>query len=136
MVPRYARPEMTAIWEPENRFRIWFEIEAHALDAMADLGVVPPEAAETVWFADKNSPPFDIARIDAIEAETKHDVIAFLTHVAERTGASARFLHQGITSSDVLATCLAVQLARASDLLIAGLADLLDVLKRRAFEHR
>jgi adenylosuccinate lyase len=127
---------MTAIWEPANRFRIWFEIEAHALDAMADLGVVPPEAAETVWFADKNSPPFDIARIDAIEAETKHDVIAFLTHVAERTGPSARFLHQGMTSSDVLDTCLAVQLARASDLLIADLDDLLAVLKRRAFEHK
>ena len=136
MVPRYARPAMTAIWEPANRFRIWFEIEAHALDAMADLGVVPPEAAETVWFADKNSPPFDIARIDAIEAETKHDVIAFLTHVAERTGPSARFLHQGMTSSDVLDTCLAVQLARASDLLIADLDDLLAVLKRRAFEHK
>jgi adenylosuccinate lyase len=136
MIPRYARPEMTAIWEPGNRFRIWFEIEAHALDAMADLGTVPPEAAETVWFADKNSPPFDIARIDAIEAETRHDVIAFLTHVAERTGPSARFLHQGMTSSDVLDTCLAVQLARASDILIADLDALLEVLKRRAFEHK
>jgi adenylosuccinate lyase len=136
MVPRYARPEMTAIWAPENRFRIWFEIEAHALDAMADLGSVPPEAAETVWFADRNSPPFDIDRIDAIEAETKHDVIAFLTHVAERTGPSARFLHQGMTSSDVLDTCLAVQLARASDLLLADLDALLAVLKRRAFEHK
>jgi adenylosuccinate lyase len=127
---------MTALWEPETRFRIWFEIEAHALDAMADLGTVPPEAAETVWFADKNSPPFDIARIDAIEAETKHDVIAFLTHVAERTGPSARFLHQGMTSSDVLDTCLAVQLARASDILLADLDALLEVLKRRAFEHK
>jgi adenylosuccinate lyase len=136
MIPRYARPEMTAIWEPENRFRIWFEIEAHALDAMAGLGTVPPEAAETVWFADKHSPPFDIARIDAIEAETRHDVIAFLTHVAERTGPSARFLHQGMTSSDVLDTCLAVQLARASDILIADLDGLLEVLKRRAFEHK
>jgi adenylosuccinate lyase len=136
MIPRYARPEMTAVWAAETRFRIWFEIEAHALDAMADLGTVPPEAAETVWFVDKNSPPFDIARIDAIEAETKHDVIAFLTHVAERTGPSARFLHQGMTSSDVLDTCLAVQLARASDILIADLDDLLAVLKRRAFEHR
>jgi adenylosuccinate lyase len=136
MVPRYARPEMTAIWEAGNRFRIWFEIEAHALDAMADLGTVPPEAAETVWFADKNSPPFDIARIDAIEAETRHDVIAFLTHVAERTGPSARFLHRGMTSSDVLDTCLAVQLARASDILIADLDALLEVLKRRAFEHK
>ena len=136
MVPRYSRPRMTAIWEPESRYRIWFEIEAHALDAMADLGVVPPEAAETVWFADKNSPPFDIARIDAIEAETRHDVIAFLTHVAERTGPSARFLHQGMTSSDVLDTCLAVQLARASDILLEDLDELLAVLKRRAFEHR
>jgi adenylosuccinate lyase len=136
MIARYARPEMTAVWAAETRFRIWFEIEAHALDAMADLGTVPPEAAETVWFADENSPPFDIARIDAIEAETKHDVIAFLTHVAERTGPSARFLHQGMTSSDVLDTCLAVQLARASDILIADLDALLAVLKRRAFEHK
>src|SRR3954453_4863321 len=136
MVPRYARPAMTAIWAPETRFRIWFEIEAHALDAMADLGTGPPEAAETVWFADENWPPFDIARTDAIEAETKHDVIAFLTHVAERTGPSARFLHQGMTSSDVLDTCLAVQLARASDILIADLDELLAVLKRRAFEHK
>ena len=136
MVPRYARPAMTAIWEPENRFRIWFEIEAHALDAMADLGSVPPEAAETIWFADRNSPPFDVARIEAIEAETKHDVIAFLTHVAERTGPSARFLHQGMTSSDVLDTCLAVQLKRAADILLADLDELLAVLKRRAFEHK
>src|SRR3954463_8094393 len=136
MVPRYARPEMTAIWEPENRYRIWFEIEAHALDAMADLGLVPPEATETVWFPDRNSPPLDIGRIDAIEAETKHDVIAFLTHVAERTGPSARFLHQGMTSSDVLDTCLAVQLSRAADLLIEDLDALLAVLKRRALEHK
>ena len=136
MVPRYSRPRMTAVWEPESRYRIWFEIEAHALDAMADLGVVSPEAAEAVWFADKNSPPFDIARIDAIEAETRHDVIAFLTHVAERTGPSARFLHQGMTSSDVLDTCLAVQLARASDILIEDLDDLLAVLRRRAFEYK
>ena len=136
MVPRYARPEMSAIWEAQARYRIWFEIEAHAADAMADLGVVPPEAAETIWFADKNSPPFDIARIDAIEAETRHDVIAFLTHVAERTGPSARFLHQGMTSSDVLDTCLAVQLARAADILLADLDALLAVLKRRAHEHK
>ena len=136
MIPRYARPEMTALWEPETRYRIWFEIEAHAADAMAELGVVPPAAAETIWFADANSPPFDIDRIDAIEAETKHDVIAFLTHVAERTGPSARFLHQGMTSSDVLDTCLAVQLARASDILLADLDALLDVLKRRAHEHK
>jgi len=127
---------MTALWDPETRYRIWFEIEAHALDAMADLGTVPPEAAETIWFADRNSPPFDIARIDAIEAETKHDVIAFLTHVAERTGPSARFLHQGMTSSDVLDTCLSVQLARASDILLADLDALLAVLKRRAYEHK
>jgi adenylosuccinate lyase len=127
---------MTSIWEPESRYRIWFEIEAHALDAMADLGVVPPEAAEAVWSADRSAPPFDIARIDAIEAETRHDVIAFLTHVAERTGPSARFLHQGMTSSDVLDTCLAVQLARASDILIEDLDELLAVLKRRAFEHK
>src|SRR6201995_3007451 len=136
MIPRYARPAMTAIWEPQARYRIWFEIEAHALDAMADLGIVPPEAAETIWFADKNSPPFDIDRIDAIEAETKHDVIAFLTHVAERTGPSARFLHQGMTSSDVLDTCLAVQLARATYILLDDLDALLAVLKRRAFEHK
>jgi adenylosuccinate lyase len=136
MIPRYARPAMTALWEPEARYRIWFEIEAHALDAMAELGVVPPEAAETIWYADKHSPPFDIARIDAIEGETKHDVIAFLTHVAERTGPSARFLHQGMTSSDVLDTCLAVQLAQAADILLADLDALLEVLKRRAFEHK
>src|SRR5438309_2088165 len=136
MIPRYSRPEMAALWTPETRYRIWFEIEAHALDAMSDLGIVPPEAAETVWFADRNSPPFDIERIDAIEAETKHDVIAFLTHVAERTGMSARFLHQGMTSSDVLDTCLAVQLARAADLLIADVDALLAVLKRRAYEHK
>jgi adenylosuccinate lyase len=136
MIPRYSRPDMAALWAPEAKYRIWFEIEAHAADAMAELGVVPPEAAATIWFADKNSPPFDIARIDAIEAETRHDVIAFLTHVAERTGPSARFLHQGMTSSDVLDTCLAVQLARASDLLIADLDALLGVLKRRAYEHK
>src|SRR3954453_2108741 len=136
MIPRYSRPEMSAIWSAESRYRIWFEIEAHALDAMAELGIVPPEAAATIWFADENSPPFDIARIDAIEEETRHDVIAFLTHVAERTGPSARFLHQGMTSSDVLDTCLAVQLRQAADILIADLDDLLAVLKRRAFEHK
>ncbi len=136
MVPRYARPEMTAIWSPETRFRIWFEIEAHATDALAELGVVPKEAAAAIWAADKAAPPFDIARIDAIEAETKHDVIAFLTHVSERTGDAARFLHQGMTSSDVLDTALAVQLARASDILLADLDALLAVLKRRAFEHK
>src|SRR3954462_14294429 len=136
MIPRYARPEMAALWEPEARFRIWFEIEAHAADAMAALGVVPPEAAATIWFADEHSPPFDVERIDAIEAETRHDVIAFLTHVAERTGPSARFLHQGMTSSDVLSPCLAVQLSRAAVLLIADLDALLAMLKRRAFEHK
>jgi adenylosuccinate lyase len=136
MIPRYSRPEMVAIWAPETRFQIWFEIEAHALDAMAELGIVPRAAAEKVWAAHAAQPPFDIARIDAIEAETKHDVIAFLTHVAERTGEEARFLHQGMTSSDVLDTCLAVQLKRAADLLIADLDALLAVLKRRAFEHK
>src|ERR1044072_3399093 len=136
MIDRYARPEMAALWEPEARYRIWFEIEAHAADAMAELGTVPREPAEPICFAAANSPPFDIDRIDAIEAETRHDVIAFLTHVAERTGPSARFLHQGMTSSDVLDTCLAVQLARASDILIADLDALLDVLKRRAHEHK
>jgi adenylosuccinate lyase len=123
---------MTAIWAPEAKFRIWFEIEAHALDAMAELGIVPKEAAQAVW--DRGA--FDADRIDAIEAEVKHDVIAFLTNVAEHVGPEARFLHQGMTSSDVLDTCLAVQLARASDLLIEDLDQLLDVLKRRAFEHK
>lgn len=136
MIPRYSRPEMVSIWAPETRFQIWFEIEAHALDAMAELGIVPREAAAKVWDAHRASPPFDIARIDAIEAETKHDVIAFLTHVAERTGPEARFLHQGMTSSDVLDTCLAVQLKRAADVLVADLDALLAVLKRRAFEHK
>src|SRR5439155_17545770 len=132
MVPRYARPQVTSIWEPQAKFRIWFEIEAHALDAMAELGIVPKEAAEAVW-AKGN---FDVDRIDAIEAEVKHDVIAFLTNVAEYVGPEARFLHQGMTSSDVLDTCLAVQLARASDLLIEDLDALLAVLKRRAYEHK
>ncbi len=136
MVPRYSRPEMTAIWTPENRFRIWFEIEAHATDALAELGVVPKEAAARIWEADKAAGDFDIERIDSIEAETKHDVIAFLTHVAERTGPEARFLHQGMTSSDVLDTCLAVQLARASDILLEDLDALLAVIKRRALEHK
>ena len=136
MIPRYSRPEMAALWEPQSRFRIWFEIEAHATDALAELGVVPREAAARIWAADAAAGPFDIARIDAIEAETKHDVIAFLTHVAERTGPEARFLHQGMTSSDVLDTCLAVQLSRASDLLLADLDRLLAVLRARAEEHR
>jgi len=132
MIPRYSRPQMTAIWAPEAKFRIWFEIEAHALDSMAELGIVPKEAAQAVW--DRGA--FDADRIDAIEAEVKHDVIAFLTNVAEHVGPEARFLHQGMTSSDVLDTCLAVQLARASDLLIEDIDRLLEVLKRRALEHK
>ena len=136
MVPRYSRPAMAALWTPEARFRIWFEIEAHATDALAELGVVPREAAARIWEADAAAGPFDVARIDAIEAETRHDVIAFLTHVAERTGPEARFLHQGMTSSDVLDTALAVQLARASDILLADLDALLGVLKRRAIEYK
>jgi adenylosuccinate lyase len=132
MIPRYSRPDMVDIWTPESRFRIWFEIEAHALDAMADLGIVPKDAAKAVW--DKGA--FEVERIDEIEAVTKHDVIAFLTNVAEHVGDEARFLHQGMTSSDVLDTCLAVQLARASDILIADIDALLAVLKRRAYEHK
>jgi len=132
MIPRYSRPQMSSIWAPEARFRIWFEIEAHALDAMAELGTVPKEAAEGVW----SRGAFDVERIDAIEAEVKHDVIAFLTSVAEHVGPEARFLHQGMTSSDVLDTALAVQLKQASDLLIEDLDGLLEVLERRAREHR
>jgi adenylosuccinate lyase len=132
MIPRYARPQMSSLWAPETRFRIWFEIEAHAMDAMAELGIVPREAAEAVWAKGG----FDVERIDTIETEVKHDVIAFLTSVAEHVGPEARFLHQGMTSSDVLDTCLAVQLKRASDLLIEDLDALLEVLKRRAFEHK
>ena len=132
MIPRYSRPQMASIWAPETRFRIWFEIEAHALDAMAELGTVPKEAAAAVW----ERGAFEVERIDAIEAEVKHDVIAFLTNVAEHVGPEARFLHQGMTSSDVLDTCLAVQLSRAADLLIEDVDRLLEVLKRRAFEHK
>jgi adenylosuccinate lyase len=132
MIPRYSRPQMTKIWEPENRFRIWFEIEAHATDAMAELGIVPKAAAKEVWAKGK----FDIARIDEIERETKHDVIAFLTNLAEHVGEPARFVHQGMTSSDVLDTCLAVQLSQASDILLADLDGLLAALKRRALEHK
>src|SRR5215211_7200591 len=128
MIPRYSRPEMTAIWSPETRFRIWFEIEAHATDALAELGVVPREAARAIW----ERGAFDIDRIDEIERETKHDVIAFLTNVAEHVGEEARFMHQGMTSSDVLDTCLAVQLKRAADILIEDRDRLLDALKRRA----
>ena len=134
MIPRYSRPEMVRIWSPETRFRIWFEIEAHAADAQAALGVIPKSAAEAVWRA--RDVEFDIARIDEIEATTKHDVIAFLTHLAEIVGEEARFVHQGLTSSDVLDTCLAVQLARAADLLIADLDALLAALKARALEHK
>src|SRR6187431_661905 len=119
MIPRYSRPEMVAIWSPETRFRIWFEIEAHAADAMAKLGVVPKAAAKKIWDKGKNA-RFDVERIDAIEREVKHDVIAFLTHLAEFVGPDARFIHQGMTSSDVLDTCFSVQLARASDILLAG----------------
>ncbi len=135
MIPRYARKEMADIWAPETRFRIWFEIEAHATDKLAELGVVPKEAAAKIWEKGRNA-TFDVARIDAIEAEVKHDVIAFLTHLSEIVGPEARFVHQGMTSSDVLDTCLSVQLTRAADLLLADLDGLLDVLKRRAIEHR
>ncbi|MEI6559801.1 MAG: adenylosuccinate lyase [Rhodospirillaceae bacterium] len=133
MIPRYSRPEMVRIWEPENRFQIWYEIEAHACDAQAALGVIPPEAAAAVWACDR---AFDIARIDEIERETRHDVIAFLTHLGEKVGPLARFVHQGMTSSDVLDTCLAVQLTQAADLLLADLDALLAALKRRALEHK
>jgi adenylosuccinate lyase len=136
MIPRYSRAEMATIWEPESRFRIWFEIEAHALDAMAELGVVPASATKAVWDWWATNPAIDVARIDEVEAVVKHDVIAFLTWVAEQVGPEARFLHQGMTSSDVLDTCLAIQLARAADILIADLDALLIVLKRRAQEHK
>lgn len=135
MIPRYSRPEMASIWSPEARFRIWFEIEAHAADAMAELGIVPKEAAAKIWELGGKA-EFDVERIDAIEREVKHDVIAFLTHLAEFVGPEARFVHQGMTSSDVLDTCLAVQLARAADLLIADVDKLLAVLERRAFEFK
>jgi adenylosuccinate lyase len=135
MIPRYSRPEMVALWEPETRFRIWFEIEAHACDAMAEIGTIPKEAAQAIWEKGGKA-KFDIARIDEIERVTKHDVIAFLTHLAEFIGPDARFVHQGMTSSDVLDTCLAVQLSRASDILIGDVDALLAALKRRAFEHK
>jgi adenylosuccinate lyase len=135
MIPRYSRPDMVAIWEPATKFRIWFEIEAHACDAMADLGVIPHENAQAVWKA--RDVEFDVARIDEIEAETKHDVIAFLTHLAEHVGSDeARFVHQGMTSSDVLDTCFNIQLTRAADILIADMEGLLAALKRRAYEHK
>ena len=136
MVPRYARPAMTAIWEPEAKYRIWFEIEAHATSKLADLGVVPQSAADALWDWWKTDPIIDVDAIDAIEAVTKHDVIAFLTWVAEQVGEEARFMHQGMTSSDVLDTTLAVQLARASDLLLDDLDALLEALRKRAEEHK
>ena len=136
MVPRYARPAMTAIWEPEAKFRIWFEIEAHATEKLGELGVVPESAARALWDWWATNPTIDVAAIDAIEAVTKHDVIAFLTWVAEQVGDEARFMHQGMTSSDVLDTTLAVQLARASDILLADLDELLAAIKRRAQEHK
>jgi adenylosuccinate lyase len=135
MIPRYTRPEMAAIWEPQTRFKIWFEIEAHAADALAELGTIPKEAAKTIWAKAKDA-TFDVARIDEIERETKHDVIAFLTHLAEIVGPEARFVHQGMTSSDVLDTCLNVQLTRCADILIADVDRLLAALKTRAFEHK
>ncbi len=135
MITRYSRPEMVAIWSPETKFRIWFEIEAHAASAQVKLGIVPEEAAKTIW-EKGNAATFNVARIDEIEAEVKHDVIAFLTHLAEIVGEDARFVHQGMTSSDVLDTTLSVQLARASDLLLAGLDRLLGALKTRSLEHK
>ncbi|RPI34203.1 MAG: adenylosuccinate lyase, partial [Hyphomicrobiaceae bacterium] len=135
MIPRYTRPQMAQIWTAQARFRIWFEIEAHAAAAMAELGMIPPAAAKAVW--DKGSKAvFDIARIDEIEREVKHDVIAFLTHLAEHVGPEARFVHAGMTSSDVLDTCFNLQLVQAADLLLADLDDLLAALRRRAFEHK
>ena len=135
MIPRYSRPDMVAIWEPATKFRIWYEIEAHACDAMANLGVIPRENAEAVWKA--KDVEFDVARIDEIEGETRHDVIAFLTHLAEHVGSDeARFVHQGMTSSDVLDTCFNIQLTRAADILISDMVGLLAALKRRAVEHK
>src|SRR5215204_3827651 len=135
MIPRYTRPEMAAIWDPQTRYRIWFEIEAHAADAMAELGIIPKAAAKAIREKGRNA-NFDVARIDAIEREVKHDVVAFLTHLAEIVGPEARFVHQGMTSSDVLDTCLNVQLVRAANLLIADIDGLLTALKRRAIEHK
>src|SRR2546422_3176255 len=135
MIPRYTRPQMAEIWTAETRFRIWFEIEAHAADAMAELGLIPKTAAKAIWDKGRDA-RFDVERIEAIEREVKHDVIAFLTHLAEIIGPDARFVHQGMTSSDVLDTCFNVQLVRAADLLIADVDALLQALKRRAFEHK
>jgi len=135
MIPRYSRPEMVAIWSPETKFRIWFEIEAHACDAMAELGVIPKSAAKTIW-EKGGAAKFDVEKIDAIEREVKHDVIAFLTHLSEFIGEDSRFVHQGMTSSDVLDTTLAIQMSRAADLLLKDMDDLLAAIKRRAFEHK
>ena len=135
MIPRYSRPEMVAVWDAQTRYRIWFEIEAHACDALAELGVIPKESAKAIW-EKAGSIQFDTRRIDEIERVTKHDVIAFLTHLAEFIGADARFVHQGMTSSDVLDTCLAVQLSRAADILIADVDALLAAIERRAFEFK
>ncbi|KAA0970741.1 adenylosuccinate lyase [Aureimonas fodinaquatilis] len=135
MIPRYSRPEMVSVWSQETKFRIWFEIEAHACDALAEIGVIPVESAKKIWEAG-NAATFDVDRIDEIERETKHDVIAFLTHLAEFVGPDSRFIHQGMTSSDVLDTCFNIQLKRASDILLADMDALLAALKRRAFEHR
>ena len=135
MIPRYTRPEMAAIWDAQMRFRIWFEIEAHAADALAEAGVIPKEAAQAIWAKGKDA-KFNVERIEEIEREVKHDVIAFLTHLAEIVGAPARFVHQGMTSSDVLDTCFNVQLVRAADILIADTDKVLAALKRRAFEHK
>jgi adenylosuccinate lyase len=132
MIPRYSRPQMTAIWSPESKFQIWFEIEAHACDAQAKLGVIPEEAAREIW--EKGA--FEVARIDQIERETHHDVIAFLTNLAEHVGPAARFVHQGMTSSDVLDTTFNVQLVRATDILLGDMDHLLVVLRRRAYEHK
>ncbi len=135
MIPRYSRPEMVAIWSPETKFRIWFEIEAHACDALAELSVIPKEAARTIW-EKGGTASFDVARIDEIEAVTKHDVIAFLTHLAEFVGPDSRFVHQGMTSSDVLDTTFNIQLVRAADILLADMDRLLAALETRAFEHK
>jgi len=135
MIPRYTRAPMAAIWAPETRFRIWFEIEAHAASAMAELGMIPKEAAKTIWERG-SAAKFDVARIDEIEREVKHDVIAFLTHLAEHVGPDARFVHAGLTSSDVLDTCFNVQLVRAADLLLTDLDTLLAALEKRAREHK
>ncbi|MCJ8309862.1 MAG: adenylosuccinate lyase, partial [Rhizobiaceae bacterium] len=135
MIPRYSRSEMTEIWSPASKFRIWFEIEAHACDAMAELGVIPKEAAKTIW-EKGGAAEFDVDRIDEIERETKHDVIAFLTHLAEIVGPDARFVHQGMTSSDVLDTCFNVQLVKATDILLDDMDRLLAALKKRAMEHK